>query len=606
MAATFSGDPEMTPHLDYGAIGNGRVLALVGPDSGIDWLCLPRFDSPSVFARILDTEKGGTFMIRPETGPIRGDWSYIRNTNVLRGVFEHGDTSWEVIDFAPRVLKGRGADAPMELVRIVRPLKGAPRVVVEFDPRPDYARITPKLTESGNSLFVEDSHVRLRLMSDAPVSFIATRTPITLHGPQVFIVSSDPARTTCSVSEANFLLDETVRTWRIYARSLALPGFADEAIIRSALCLALHAHDDTGSIIAAATTSIPEALGTPRTWDYRYCWLRDAAFVVEALRRVSKNAIGERFVHFLRNVAESGPLQPLYGVAGERELPEITLDHLAGFGGTKPVRVGNAAALQQQNDLNGELLLCLDAVLGDPRIVLDDPNSWYPLVKRLVEEAIVIAPQPDTGIWEFRTMLRPYTFSRAMCWAAIDRGAAIARRLGHTADADRWAIIAKQEREVVLTRGYSVEQRTFTQALDGKWADAANLLFPSMGLLDARDERFQNTLADYEKRLVRGGLMLRYVNDDDFGETTSAFTICSFWWAEALALSGRLDDATELFNKLMRFQNPLGLFSEDVDPSTGQLLGNFPQAYTHVGLIHAAVTIGELRAARDGRVRAWV
>lgn len=203
-------------------------------------------------------------------------------------------------------------------------------------------------------------------------------------------------------------------------------------------------------------------------------------------------------------------------------------------------------------------------------------------------------------------MLRPYTFSRAMCWAAVDRGAAIARRLGHTADAERWAQKAKEEREVVLTRGYSHEQKSFTQALDGKFADAANLLFPSMGLLDARDERFQNTLADYETRLVRNGLMLRYVNEDDFGETTSAFTICSFWWAEALALSGRLDDATRLFEKLMRYQNPLGLFSEDVDPTTGQLLGNFPQAYTHVGLIHAAVTIGELQAARDGRVRAWV
>ncbi len=594
------------PHLDYGAIGNGRVLALVGPDSGIDWLCLPRFDSPSVFARILDSEKGGTFLIRPEDGPIRGEWNYVRNTNVLRGVFEHHNTSWEILDFAPRVMTGHQPDAPLELVRIVRPLKGAPRLVAEFDPRPDYARVTPHLAEVGASLLVEGSHVPLRLVTDAPIPYVAGRMPMTLSRPYVFVVTSNPAREACTVPEANFLLEETVATWRIYARSLALPGFADEAVIRSALCLALHAQQDTGSIIAAATTSIPEALGTPRTWDYRYCWLRDAAFVVEALRRVSKTGIGERFVKFLRNVAESGPLQPLYGVAGERELPEVTLEHLAGFGGTGPVRVGNAAALQQQNDLNGELLLCLDAVLGDPRIVIDDVEGWYPLVKRLVDEAIDIAPKPDTGIWEFRSMLRHYTFSRAMCWAACERGAAIARRLGHQADADRWARQALVEREVVLSRGYSEQHRCFTQALDGQHADAANLLLPSIGLIDARDERFQNTLADYEKRLVHGGLMLRYVNDDDFGETTSAFTICSFWWAEALALSGRLDDAVALFNRLATYANPLGLFSEDVDPSTGKLLGNFPQAYTHVGLIHAAVTIGELMAARDGRVRAWV
>ncbi len=595
----------MNPHLDYGAIGNGRVLALVGPDSGIDWLCLPRFDSPSVFARILDDEKGGTFLIRPESGPIRGQYSYLRNTNVLRGGFEHGDTSWEVIDFAPRVMTGHQPDAPLELVRLVRPLKGTPRLVVEFDPRPDYARTTPRLVELGSSLLVEGSHVPLRLVTDAPIPFIAGRTALSLSRPYVFVVTANPAREASHVAEANFLLEETVATWRIYARSLALPGFADEAVIRSALCLALHAHSDTGSIIAAATTSIPEALGTPRTWDYRYCWLRDAAFVVEALRRVSKNGIGERFVKFLRNVAESGPLQPLYGVAGERELPEVTLDHLRGFGGTGPVRIGNAAALQQQNDLNGELLLCLDAFLGDPRIVLDDVEDWYPLVRRLVEEAIALAPKPDTGIWEFRSMLRHYTFSRAMCWAACERGASIARRLGHHADAERWTRVATNEREVVLTRGYSAQHGCFTQALDGQYADAANLLLPSMGLLDARDERFQNTLRDYERRLVRGGLMLRYVNEDDFGETTSAFTICSFWWAEALALSGRLEDAVALFNRLSAYANPLGLFSEDVEPASGTLLGNFPQAYTHVGLIHAAVTIGELLAARDGRVRAW-
>ncbi len=595
----------MHPHLDYGAIGNGRVLALVGPDSGIDWLCLPRFDSPSVFARILDTEKGGTFLIRPESGAIRGDWAYVRNTNVLRGVFESGDASWEIIDFAPRVLKGHTHDAPIELVRIVRPLKGAPRLVIEFDPKPDYARTTPQLLELGDSLLVEGSHVPLRLMTDAPVPFITQRMALTLTQPQVFVLTTNPAREHVRAPEANFLLEETVASWRQYARTLALPGFADEHIIRSALCLALHSHADTGGIIAAATTSIPEALGTPRTWDYRYCWLRDAAFVVEALRRVSKTEVGEHFVKFLRNVADAGPLQPLYGVAGERELPEITLDHLAGFGGTGPVRVGNAAALQQQNDLNGELLLCLDSMLGDPRVVLDDAEAWYPLVQRLVEEAITIAPRPDTGIWEFRSMLRHYTFSRAMCWAACERGAAIARRLGHHADADRWAAAAKLEREVVLSRGYSEQHGCFTQALDGQWADAANLLFPSMGIIDARDPRFQKTLADYEKRLVRGGLMLRYVNEDDFGETTSAFTICSFWWAEALALSGRLDDAVALFNRLLRFSNPLGLYSEDVEPATGQLLGNFPQAYTHVGLIHAAVTIGELLAARDGHVRAW-
>ncbi len=594
-----------TAHLDHGAIGNGRVLALVAPDSGIDWLCLPRFDSPSVFARLLDEEQGGTFRIRPEAGPVRGRWAYERNTNVLRGVFEDGDASWEIIDFAPRLLRGTAVEAPQELVRIVRPLRGTPRLLVEFDPRPDYARATPTLVEVGSAIYVEGSHVPLRLVTNAPVPFITNRRPLALTSELVFVLTTDPRREGARLAEVHYELEETIAGWRHWSRTLALPGFHDEDVIRSALCLSLHVYQDTGAIIAAATTSVPEALGTERTWDYRYCWLRDAAFVVEALRRVAKVSVGERFVEFLRHVAESGPLQPLYGVDGERSLPEVTLPHLAGFGGTKPVRIGNAAAEQQQNDLNGELLLCLASVLTDPRVVIDDEQAWYPLVRRLVEEAIVLAPQADTGIWEFRAMPRHYTFSRAMCWAAMDRGALLARRLGHADDAARWAALAAVEREVVLSRGYSELHASFTQALDGRWPDAANLLLPSLGIIDARDERFVTTLRTYEQTLVQHGLMLRYVNPDDFGETTSAFTICSFWWAEALALSGRLDEAVALFERLLRYSNPLRLFSEDVDPESGRLLGNFPQAYTHVGLIHAAVTIGELLDARDGRVRAW-
>ena len=254
----------------------------------------------------------------------------------------------------------------------------------------------------------------------------------------------------------------------------------------------------------------------------------------------------------------------------------------------------------------GEVLLCLGTLLNDHRIVHDDLEGFLPLIERLVEEAILAAPTPDTGIWEFRSLLRHYTFSRAMCWVAMHRGASLIRKFGRAELADRWEKIASKEQEIILDRGYNKSGGWFTQALDGTNPDAANLLFPALGIIEARDPRFVSTVDHYQRQLVERGLMLRYRNPDDFGETTSAFTICSFWWAEALALIGRIDDAIEVFERLMGYANHVGLFSEDIDPISGALLGNFPQAYTHVGLIHAATTIGELVEARDGKVRAWV
>ncbi len=375
-------------------------------------------------------------------------------------------------------------------------------------------------------------------------------------------------------------------------------------MLRSALCLKLHAFNDTGAIIAAATTSIPEAIGSERTWDYRYCWLRDAAFVVEALRRLSHLSEGEAFVRFLREMADSGPLQPIYGITGKRNLDEEILPSLRGYDGIGPVRIGNAAYYQRQHDVDGEMVLCLETILTDPRVVWEDP-SLAPLLERLVEEAIASAPVEDTGLWEYRTQPRHYTFSKAMCWVAAHRGAKLADFLGMPERAREWRAWEVVEKQRILKHAYNDELGFFTQALDGNQPDASNLLLPQIGLIDPTDPRFRSTVRAYEKRLVDNGLMLRYKHPDDFGETTSAFSICSFWWVEALAMMGEVDEAVALFNHLATFANPLGLFSEDVEPTTGELLGNFPQAYTHVGLIHAAITIGEILDARHGTFRAW-
>ena len=593
--------------LDHGAIGNGRLLALVAPTTSIEWLCLPRFDSPSVFAALLDGERGGQFRFLVGGEPVRGRASYLPNTNVLRTEVATGDARFEVIDFAPRIPEGGGRfETPLDLVRVIRPLAGTPRVTIDFSPRPDYARAPGRLLATQHGVEVLDAGAPLHLYSNVPGDHICGKVEIAIRRPAYFQLTYGHRPSPPTEADILFLLEETVRGWRMWSKTCALPSFAPDFVLRSALCLKLHAYVDTGAIIAAATTSVPEAIGTPRTWDYRYCWLRDAAFVVEALRRLSHLNEGEQFIGFLRDVAEGGPLQPLYGIGGERELPELVLDHLAGFAGTGPVRIGNAAAEQQQNDLNGELILCLQTVLSDPRIVIDQPETFFPLIERLVEQAIALAPLADTGIWEFRTLPRHYTFSRAMCWAAIDRGALIAARFGRPELAERWAAVAREERDIVLRRGFNPQLGCFTQALDGEHGDASNLLFPSIGLLDARDPRFLATLDHYGRHMTRRGLLQRYTNLDDFGATTSAFTICSFWWAEALALAGRLDEAVDVFRRVVAHANPLGLFSEDIEPETGRLLGNFPQAYTHVGLIHAAMTIGALLDVRDGRVRAWI
>jgi GH15 family glucan-1,4-alpha-glucosidase len=593
-----------TPLLDHGVIGNGRILALVAPSTHIDWLCMPNFDSPSVFARLLDTDKGGSFSF-VATGEVTTAMHYVINTNVLRTRVTAADGSFDIYDYAPRVPAGLGVEAPIEIHRVLIPGEGEPQVRVRFDPRPDYARAVPDVIEVAHGLDIYGGPHAFHLRTNMPATYLRNDLPIRLDGPRFFILSCGNPPEADSLEDVEQVMRLTIAGWRAWAKSTAIPRFAGPTVLRSALCLKLHAFDETGAIIAATTTSIPEAVGTERTWDYRYCWLRDAAFVVEALRRLGHLAEGEAFVRFLRDVAESGPLQPLYGIGGERDLVEEHLDHLAGFANTRPVRIGNAAYFQQQHDLMGEMILCLDSLLTDPRVIPGDKTSAMSLVQRLVERAIEVYPNDDTGLWEFRTRMRPYTFSKVLCWVAAHRGAKLARLLGRPDLAEEWDTWAAAQQEYILEAAYNKELGYFTQALYGEHPDASNLLLPTFGIIDARDPRFVSTVRAYEELLVRDGLMLRYQHPDDFGDTTSAFTICSFWWVEAVAMMGELDRAITIFNRLVSHANPVGLFSEDVEPGTGRLLGNFPQAYTHVGLIHAAITIGELLEAREARFRAW-
>ena len=591
--------------LDHGIIGNGRTIGLVHPDSSVDWMCMPRFDSPSLFARLLDEDVGGTWNFLTDGRKIEGQMRYVHNTNVLRTIFESDSGRWELFDFVPRIPDGLRHQTPLRVVRLLRPLEGRPRVAVNFDPRPEYGKEKPALLAGGRGITFEGGGQPYCLQTNLPIDYVLSGQEFSLDVPRFFMLDHGLPPEPQHIDDIHRMMDLTIAGWRKWATDSFLPGFADAEVMRSALCLALHAYEDTGAIIAATTTSIPEMLGEPRTWDYRYCWLRDSVFTVEALRRLAHFHEGRQFLRFLLDVTEAGPLQPLYGIGGERELMEMELDHLAGYEGTKPVRIGNAAAAQYQADLMGEVILCIRTMLTDQRGSFKAPEHWFPLVERLVGEAVEGFDKADMGIWEYRGKPMHHTFSRAMCWAAVHHGAAIAAYFGADGRHAEWSVQADAMRYRLMEEGYCEEQGMFVQATGSRDADAALLLLPSIGFLKADDPRFLSTLDRYREILVRDGGVMRYVHEDDFGEPTSTFTICSFWWIEALALAGHLDEAVEMFHKVSAKANALGLFSEDYDLEQERMLGNFPQAYTHVGQINAAMTIGNLLRARDGHFHAW-
>lgn len=575
--------------LNHAAIGDGRTVALVRPGGMLDWLCMPRFDGPSVFAGLLDTERGGHFNIMPASDRADVKAEYTRNTNVVRHEIRTAEGVYELIDFMPRYASGDELSMPLEVHRLLVPLSGRPRIRVDFEPRPDYARAHARLLHHDRGVVVEGGPVPFFLTGDVGTDVILQKRDFVLDRPtsMVFSYGRPAPRGTHYVQAA---CARTERTWRRWVKRCALPGIAAEQVIRSALALRLFVYEGTGAIIAAATTSIPEERGTGRTWDYRFCWMRDAWFVVSALRTLGQLEEAEGFGRFIQDLL--GPdrpeLQPLYGVAGETDLPEEILESLSGFDGVGPVRIGNAAATHLQTDVFGEACASLVDLALDPRVDAINPEQLRADIPHLVERALAYEGKPDAGIWEFRTFLNVHTFSQAMIWVAINKGAQWAEAVGEHDLATEWSTRATNLRERILEDGYSQSLGMFTQTFNGRFPDATSLLLPSLGVIRGNDPRMESTLVEYEKLLSRGGLMRRYVNQDDFGVSGSAFTICSFWWVQALARAGRVGEARALFERLLCYANDFGLFSEDLDPHSGEPLGNFPQAYTHVGVILAA------------------
>lgn len=571
-----------------GLIGNCQFSALVEASGEVVWCCLPRFDSEPVFARLLDAERGGGFQVGPADGA-RGTQRYLENTNVLETTFRGPDGAFRVLDFAPRFLQHERAFRPTMLVRIVEPLAGSPRVVVRCEPVLGWSRRAPARQEGSNHVGFEGFARALRLTTDVPLSFLDGQPFVLSERRHLALTWGAPVEEALPALCERFL-SETQRYWQRWVKHCNIPPLHQDVVIRSALVLKLHCFEDTGAIVAAMTTSLPEAPGSARNWDYRYCWLRDSYYVLGALRLLGHFEERERFVHFLLDVAGGAPdlaLRPLYRVDGRSDLGESTLAGWPGYEGHAPVRVGNQAAEHVQNDVFGELVLALAPVFLDQRFRAEQTPAVLDLLVRLARKGIALAGTPDAGIWEYRTAMKPQTFSSLMGWAAAERmGAVVARHA--PALAPEFGAAAERIHAQILAHAWNAERAAFVGSYDGGDLDASLLQMASLRFLPKDDARLRATLDTIARELDQDGWVQRYRLDDGFGRPEVAFVLCTLWYVEALATLGRAREAEAVLARVLGSLSPLGLLSEDVDPRTSRMWGNFPQAYSHVGLIHAA------------------
>ena len=572
---------------ELGLIGNCQFSALIANSGAMVWCCLPRFDSEPVFGSLLDPD-GGEFSIRPADGS-PGRQHYVENSNVLVTEFETAGSAFRVFDFAPRFNQHDRMFRPTQIVRIVEPIRGAPSICVRFEPRLGWSKKAPQLLRGSNHLHVEGYPAPLRLTSDISPTHLDGQA-FTLSERRHFLLSwgapvEEPLAALCE----RFMM-QTVLYWQRWVKHCNIPPNYQQAVIRSALVLKLHCFEDTGAIVAAMTTSIPEAPGSGRTWDYRYCWLRDAYYVLDALRLLGHFEEREQFIRFLLDVAANAPalnLRPLYRIDGSSDLNERILPNWAGFNGDGPVRVGNAAALHDQHDVFGEMVLALAPIYMDDRFSLERRPATLDLIEGLARKAISVAGTPDAGIWEVRKSWEPQTFSSLMCWAGADRMARIAER-HRPANAMEFRTAAETLRAQIVARAWREERGRFVSVYGGQDLDAALLQMATLRFLPGNDPRLVASIDATMRDLSRDGWLYRYLSDDGLGVPEVSFVICTFWLVEALAATGRTDAAKAVMDSIQKVVTPLGLMSEDYGTSSGRMYGNFPQAYSHVGLIHAA------------------
>src|SRR5712672_4311905 len=589
--------------LDLAVIGNGRTAALLDPAARLVWWCMPRFDGDPIFCRLLSgqEEKGFSDVELDDMVDFRSE--YLRNTAVVSTILTNrrGDAI-RIVDFAPRYRHFGRVFRPPQLIRLIEPIAGLPRITIRSRPTSNYGVPIARHSTGSNHIRYSGEESVIRLTTDAPLSFIEREAQFVITRPLHLVFGPDEQFQGDLATTCREFRDRTVDYWMEWVHGLSISYDWQDAIIRAAITLKLSSYEETGGIVAAHTTSIPEAPGSGRTWDYRYCWLRDAYFVVKALNRISATQTMEDFISFTLGIASSREetLRPVYSVVPTDSLEERTAEHLEGYRGDGPVRFGNAAVEQSQHDTYGSIILAATPMFFDRRLPRPGDEGLFRLLESLGEKAAKAALEPDAGIWEYRGRKRIHSHSVAMCWAGCHRLAAIADRLGLKDRADYWNKTAAPIRKTLLERAWNEKRGAFTAAFDSEDLDASVLLLPELGVIEPDDPRFVRTVAAMERELVREKHVTRYAGADDFGLPATAFLICRFWLIDAWWSLGRHDEARELFVDALAHRNRYGLLSEDLDPQTGALWGNFPQTYSMAGLILTA-----MRLSRSWEDRYW-
>jgi alpha,alpha-trehalase len=585
-------------NLNYGVIGNCRSAALISEKGSIDWCCLPDFDSPSVFSGILDKDKGGSFSFSVDEKYVIKQKYYYR-TNVLCTEFKSDAGIFEVIDFMPRYkISDNDYFAPAEIYRYIRLISGSPSFRIIYEPVFNYAR-------DKVSHLKEENYIRtyskvnptecIYLYTSLNPDDILNSKEIVLKQQQFMLLSYNQKLIDINLNRVNLEYQRTKVYWlNMTNRTRKYEKYTEE-IIRSILVLKIMSFHSSGAVLAALTTSIPETIGEVRNWDYRFCWLRDASMSIETLLKMGHYNAAQRFLYYIKGILKSknDSFQTMYGIRGERDLIETELHHLAGYENSKPVRIGNAAFSQRQNDVFGYLLSVISQYYEFFPGTLDEIEDMWEIVRNISRTVFTHWEKPDRGIWEIRKDEKHFVFSKVMSWVAMDRATKIATMLNKKYYAETWRGIADDIKDDVIKNGWNDELQTFTQTYGSTDLDASLLIMAEYGFIAADDIRYKKTVLAVKQNLFHNGLVYRYKNRDDFGKPTSSFTICTFWLIQALFRIGMEEEAKSIFESILKCGNHLGLFSEDIDFNTKRLLGNFPQAYSHLALINTAILFSE-------------